>query len=101
MRFEHYEAYARQHPRFGTWYTSVRRQPNWAIKAALAAATLVVVVPIVILTLAAVLTGMVVFSFLALVAGGLRSIRSLFDFSEPSAPAPRDDGRRNVRVIQR
>jgi EamA domain-containing membrane protein RarD len=101
MRFEHYEAYLRQHPRFGTWYTSARRQPSWAVKAALAAAGIVVVVPVVLLTLAAAITGLVVFGFLALVAGGMRSLGSLFDFSEPQAPTPRDDGRRNVRVVQR
>ncbi len=96
-----WKAYIRQHPRFGPWYAQVERQPSWVVKLALVAAVLVIVVPLALLTLAALLVAAAVFTVLALVARGLAVVGSLFDFSEPSHPTPRGDGRENVRVIQR
>lgn len=96
-----FKAYVRQHPRFGPWYAQVERQPNWVIKLAVIAAVLVFVVPLVLLTLAALVVAAAVFMVLALVMRGLAVARSLFDFRGPDAPTYRGDGRENVRVIER
>lgn len=97
-----WKTYIRQHPRFGPWYTRVERQPSWVIKFTAIAAVLVIVVPLVLLTFAALLVAAVVFTFLALVMRGLAVLGSIFNFSNPDdAPTYRGDGRENVRVIQR
>lgn len=86
----------REHPTMGVWYERYRSRPSWVVRGALVAAVLVVVVPLVLLTLAAVIVGMLVFAALSLVA----SIGNLFGGGRDVKPSG-DDGRRNVRVIQR
>ena len=96
-----FTTYIRQHPRFGPWYSRVQRQPNWVVKLAVLTAVLVFVLPLVLLTLAALVAAAAVFTVLALVTRGLAVVGSLFDFREPDAPPYRGDGRENVRVIER
>jgi hypothetical protein len=79
------------------WVTRISRQPGWVTKTALALALLVVVVPIVMLTLAAVTVGVVSLLLLGVVARAGAFISGLFGGSLPQ----HDDGRRNVRVIER
>ena len=89
-----WKAYIRQHPRFGGWYTRVERQPSWAVKSAVIAGVLVVVVPLVLLTLAAIAVAAAVFVVSSLIAWVLGL------FGHPlREPTVRDDGRDNVRVI--
>jgi len=88
----------RRHPGAGMWYAKVNQQPGWVVKSALAVALLVVVVPIVLLTLAAVLVGVTCLLVLSIVASIVRSFTGLFS---PGALRSQDDGRRNVRVIHR
>jgi len=95
IRFE--EEVQRRHPGVGVWVTRISRQPGWVTKTALAAAMLVVVVPILLLTLAAVVIGLFCFTLLGLVASAGSFVTGLFDGSHK----PRDDGRRNVKVIDR
>ncbi len=95
VRFE--EEVRRRHPSAGMWYAHASKQPGWVTKTALTAALLVVVVPVVLLTLAAVVIGLICFTVLGLIASAGRFITGLFDGSHK----PRDDGRRNVQVIDR
>lgn len=95
--------YLQQHKTFGPWvhrYDRIQRQPSWVLKLALVAAVLVIVVPLLILTFAAILIGVVVFTIGSLVASGLRVISDLFT-RRPTSPVQFDDGRRNVRIIRR
>ncbi len=103
--------FLRQHPRTGPWVARVERYPGWAIKTAIAVAVLVFVVPLVLLTLAALAAGLVVL----LVVGALLAVhafaRAVFAFlfgapravwtggSRPESSPDADDGRRNVRVL--
>lgn len=87
----------RDDPRFGGWYSRATSQPSWAWKIAGAVALLVFVVPIILLTLAALLAFGVVFGVLMLV----HKVASLFSGSpETAVEADTDKGRRNVRVIR-
>jgi len=88
----------RRHPGAGLWYTRATNQPGWVIKTALGLALLVVVVPVVLLTLAAVLVGATCLLALSLVAAVARAVAEFF---QPGTARTRDDGRRNVRVIHR
>ncbi len=103
-----WRVYMSRHRTFGPWYERVQRQPGWVVKLALTATVLVVVVPIVVLTLAALVVGLVVFTIAGLVAVGMRvlggGVGNLFAFgrrSRSSSPGALDDGRRNVRVLRR
>lgn len=86
---------------FGRWYRRVEiagRQPRWVTRTALAAAVVVIVVPLLVLALAGIAVGLIVFAALGLVAWGVSWIKGLLyrwdDFRF-------DSGRRNVRVIRR
>lgn len=95
VRFE--EEVRRRHPGAGVWYSRISRQPGWVTKTALIIATLVVVLPLLLLTLAAVVVGLACLLVLGLVARVSRLISGLFG----GGIRARDDGRRNVRVIER
>lgn len=95
VRFE--EEVRKRHPRAGVWVSRVGQQPGWVAKTALAVTLFVVVVPIVLLTLAAVAVGAVCFLVLGLLARAVALISGLFN----GTGRKRDDGRRNVRVIDR
>jgi len=79
----------------------MRSQPPWAWQAALGAAVLVVLVPLVLMTLAALVVGIVVFGLLLLVWAATSGIRRLWDRTATAVSWPRADGRRNVRVVHR
>lgn len=95
VRFE--EEVRRRHPGAGVWVTRISRQPGWVTQTALVLALLVVVVPILLLTLAAVLVGMTCLLVLGLVARAGAFFSGLFG----GTWRKRDDGRRNVQVIER
>lgn len=95
VRFE--EEVRRRHPGAGVWVTRISRQPGWVTKTALLAAMLVVVVPIVLLTLAAVVIGLTCLGVLGLIASAGRFVAGLFGGAHPR----KDDGRRNVQIIDR
>ncbi|MEZ6191729.1 MAG: hypothetical protein R3C45_10630 [Phycisphaerales bacterium] len=95
VRFE--EEVRKRHPRAGVWVSRVSQQPGWVTKTALAITLFVVVVPIVLLTLAAVAVGLICFVILGLVARAAAFFSGLFNGTRRK----RDDGRRNVQVIDR
>ncbi len=80
-------------PVYSRWQHGLGGRPAWVTRAALTAGMLVIVVPLVLLTLAALLVGTLVFAVLSAVA---------WLIGQFSGVGPRsDDGRRNVRVIER
>ncbi len=95
VRFE--EEMSRRHPGAGRLYARVRRQPGWVTRTAFIIAVLVVVVPILLLTLAAVAVGLACLLVLGLVAQIGRFFANLFR----GGLGREDDGRRNVRVVER
>lgn len=95
VRFE--EEVRRCHPGAGEWYARVSRQPGWVTRTALFLALLVVVVPIIVLTLTAVVVGVVSLLILGLIARIGQFITGLIG----GGPKVREDGRHNVRVIER
>ncbi len=95
-RFE--EAVHRRSPSAGVYYARLSRQPGWVLKTAGFVALLVVVVPVVLLTLAAVIVGLICLAVLGLIASAIRGVAGLF---RPATNRRQDDGRRNVRVIER
>lgn len=94
VRFE--EEVRRRSPGMGQWYTRISRQPGWVTRTAVIMATLVVVVPLLLLTLAAVVVGVTCLLVLGLIA----RIGQIFT-GRVGGRRPGDDGRRNVRVIER
>ena len=92
-----WRVFLQSHPRFGQGYEWYARSPRWVRRSALGAAVLVVVVPLVLLTLAALLVGFVVAVLLGTIALAgwfiRRMANNLFGLAH--------GGRRNVRVIQR
>jgi len=82
----------------GQWFNYVIGQPNWVAKWALIATVAVIVVPLMVLAIAGLAVGLVVFVALALIVRIAVIIRTVFDGLWPGS---RSDGRRNVRVIDR
>jgi len=76
-------------------------RPGWVAKASLIAAGLVVAVPLVLLALAGLIVGIVVFVTLGLIAQIIMSVGLLIDGLFKPAAGSGADGRRNVRVIDR
>lgn len=79
--------------RAGTAWQRINTQPSWVVKASIIAFALVIGVPLLLLVLAAVLVGTLVF----LVMLCMHSVWAWFR----GAVLPRRDGRENVRVIRR
>jgi len=104
MNFEFdWKQRVRDDPRFGGYYRVVADRPSWVTRAALMAVVLVVVVPLVLLTLAAVLVGAVVFTVLGALAWGLHRIRLLTGAvprTTRQPPQASEPGRENVRIIR-
>ena len=98
-----WRVFIQNHPRYGKWYARIDRQPNWVVKTAIAAAVLVVVVPLVLLTMAALVVGIAAFLVFCLIAGLIGAASRLFGgFGSSGDVATQDgDGRINVRVIRR
>ncbi|MEE9211400.1 MAG: hypothetical protein V3U29_01980 [Phycisphaeraceae bacterium] len=97
-----WRVYVREHPTFGSWYHRIERQPGWVSRIAVTAAVLVVVVPLVLLALAAITVGLVVFVTLGLIAQLVVMVRGVFvRGGMPSvASGASGGGRRNVRVLR-
>jgi hypothetical protein len=99
----------RQDPRVGPLYARVSRRPGWTWKYAGLAAVAVIVVPIILLVMAAVATFVLVFVLLSIIAAVINVFRSLLPGPRPGShgtgssghtpPPQADGGRRNVRVI--
>lgn len=92
-----WRVYIQNHPSLGPWYRRMESRPGWVWRGAVAAAVIVFVVPLVLLALAAMVIAAAVFVVLSLTAAGLGTVRRLFG----GHGLPRDDGRRNVRIIHR
>ncbi|MFA9479858.1 hypothetical protein ACERK3_16365 [Phycisphaerales bacterium AB-hyl4] len=97
-----------QDPRLNLWYRRVSGRPGWVWTAALGAAVLVVLLPLVLLTLAAVIVATAVFATLSLVVAGMRFVNRLLggggrpgDDAHQGPAADLNASRRNVRVIER
>jgi len=93
-----WRVYVREHRQFGPWVQRIDRQPGWITKAAIIAALLAFVLPLALLTLAAVMVGVVIFLTFALIATGLAAVARFWAGLTGRLGA--DDGRRNVRVIE-
>ena len=96
--------YINNHPRFGPWYRQVRNKPSWVVKAALVAAILTIVVPVAMLMIAAVVVGVTIFAVLGVIAWVLLQVRLLWHRitgGHVSPPSAANDGRVNVRVVER
>ena len=92
---QQWKVYVREHPQYGQWYRRVEGRPGWVWKAAVTAALLVVVIPLVLISLAALLVGALVF----IVLGVIASILRLFQPTDRTPAGPPSDGRENVRII--
>lgn len=95
-----------EYPNLGRWYINIQRQPSWALKTALLAGALVIVVPLVVLAIAAIVVGVAVFFVMSLIAGLLRIVRDITSFGRPGdASNPQQtrqgDGRVNVRIMSK
>ncbi|MFP4145522.1 MAG: hypothetical protein ACLFV3_10300 [Phycisphaeraceae bacterium] len=91
--------YEQMPPQMRAWHQRVQARPSWVWKLTLATALVVFVLPLVLLTLAALLVAAAVFTVLSLVAGGIGFIANLFG-GLSRIGGPPADGRRNVRVMR-
>jgi hypothetical protein len=96
----------KQHPRVGPWYVRAQRYGVWPFACALAAASVVVIIPLFLLIIAGTLVGMVVYIIASLVVWIITSVQDFWDRirgANPDAgmdaPPPDNSGRENVRVI--
>jgi hypothetical protein len=87
-----------QHPLTAALYRRLQGRPPWIIKSAVLTALLVLVIPLVALVLTALIVGVTVFAVLMLAARANAWLRALVD---RLLHGPADDGRRNVRVVER
>lgn len=95
-----WKVYIRQHPIFGPWYRRVEGRPSWVWKITILTAILLIGVPLALLTIAALFVAAAVFVTLSVVALAIAAVRNMLAVAA-GPPAPRDDGRRNVRVVER
>ncbi len=86
-------------PGFDGVYRRVVGRPSWVTKWALIAAAIVVLVPLMLLALAGLVIGTVVFVLLGLIAQVITFVRS--GLHSLSGGGSTSTGRRNVRVIHR
>jgi len=100
-----WQAQFQNDPRFSHMHARVRRHPAWVVKAAVGVALLIVLVPLlamVLLIALALAVGLLVFVVLSFVASLIESFAALLGGGGGAGPvAPQDDGRRNVRVVDR
>jgi hypothetical protein len=85
----------------GVWYRRVQRSPGWVNRAAMAAAVLTIVVPLLALALAAAAVGVLVFVVLGAVAWMATWLGGAVRPPAGGPPVPGNDGRVNVRVVRR
>lgn len=98
-----WRVYIRKHRTVGPWVQRIESKPGWVWKAALIVAVLVVVVPVVLLTMTALMVGLAMLIVFGAVAWLVSVLTRPFRGGGPVArpPDPEDDGRVNVRVIER
>ena len=94
-----WRAHFRNHPTLGHWVLRAERHPGWVWKAALVAMVLTIVVPLVLLTVAALAVGFIVLVLLGAVAAVISLLQRLLGITRQS-DSPLDQSRVNVRVIQ-
>ena len=95
-----WRVYVRDHPQYGRWYQRVEGRPGWVWKSAITAAVLIIIIPLVLLSLAAILVGVLVFLVLGLIASILRLFQPGNRSGQPPmSPRSADDGRENVRIM--
>ena len=82
-------------------HARVSQQPGWVIGVTVAAVVLVFVIPLALLALAALLVGTVVYLVASLLARLSRFFQRALGGETVREPTRTDDGRENVRVIQR
>ncbi|WP_145080066.1 hypothetical protein [Poriferisphaera corsica] len=81
----------KNHPKFGSYYATIQRQPSWVTKIAIFAFVFAVVIPIAVLVLAAILVATIVFTILALIARAFNGLANILTPPSPSPPHTNDD----------
>ncbi|MEO0513745.1 MAG: hypothetical protein AAF086_00435 [Planctomycetota bacterium] len=95
-----WKIFLNQDPRLSGLYQRTRAKPAWPTLAAVASAAIVIVVPVVLVLLAGLAVGLVVYAVGSAVAGVGNWFKSLGgDTAQGSAME--DDLRENVRVVRR
>ncbi len=103
---DQWKNFASRSPQFGQYYARIQQQPSWVTRFAILAGLFVIVVPILILVVAAVTIFALVFFVAAFFAKLINTISNLFNSStyQKNTPAQANQangGRKNVRVIRR
>ena len=93
-----WRVHVRNHPTVGPWVLRAERHPGWVWKAALLAMVLTIVVPLLMLTVAALLVGFVAFILFGAVPAVIALLQRIFGIHRPR-DASVEQGRVNVRVI--
>jgi len=101
-----WKVFINQDPRFNGVAQRVKTKPAWPVLAAVGSAAVVIVVPVVLVLLAGLAVGVVVFAVGSAIAGVGQWFKSLGGGSDGgnhanATPTPQDDLRENVRVVQR
>ena len=94
-----WRVYVRNHPKLGPLFVRVEQKPGWVWKIAMLAAVITVVVPLMLLAMAALLVGLVVFITLGILASIISSVTGLCGAGR-SVPTNDPDERVNVRVMR-
>ncbi len=94
-------AYFQANPATGPWVARLDHKPGWVLKLSLAAAAVVVLVPLALLLVLGAIVGITVFIGLGFIALLVNIARGVLGGLGPRGDGwgPGDDGRRNVRVI--
>lgn len=97
-----WKIFLNQDPRVSGMYQRVRGKPAWPALAAVGSAAVVIVVPVVLVLLAGLAVGVVVYTVGSAIAGVVQWFKSLGG-GDPGEPGrgDRDELRENVRVVQR
>lgn len=91
----------RQDPRLNLWYARARQRPGWVWKSAALAAAFTIIIPLVLLTFAAIIVGLAVFFVATLIASLASALRHLFNPANAHLQRNASPGRENVRIIDR
>ena len=94
-----WRVFIRNHPTLGPWFVKVERKPGWVRTSALLAALITVAMPLVLLAMAAMFVGVVVFMTLGAIAS-IVSLLGQFVNRVGQRGRAKADGRINVRVIR-
>lgn len=91
-----WKVFVQQDPRLSGMYQRVAGRPAWPARLAVLCAGAVIAIPLILLLLAALLVGMVVY----FVGSAIASILPDSAGEKPQSSRPADDLRENVRVIR-